>query len=221
MAKYIIGNWKSYKTVEQSLAWLEETVNSSWPAGQEEEKIAVVCPPFSALSEMKHYIDRNSLPLRVGAQNCSPYEEGAYTGEVTAGQLRELCDYVIIGHSERRKLFNETDEMLAEKVVRAHDAGLHVIFCVQGKETMIPDGVAIVAYEPVFAIGSGTPDTPDNAEEVARFLKQEKQAKVVLYGGSVKPENIATFTNQSSIDGALIGGASLSADSFLSLVKNA
>src|SRR5690606_18763879 len=100
-------------------------------------------------------------------------------------------------------------------------AGLMVIFCVQGKETVVPEGVNIVAYEPIFAIGSGTPDTPENAEDVSFFLKQEKGASVVLYGGSVKPDNIASFMSQPSIDGALIGGASLDADSFLSLIRNA
>jgi triosephosphate isomerase len=222
MAKqYIVANWKSNHTLSQTKEWLEKSVQHGWPSVNTDEKVAIVCPPFTALSEMKRYRDEHSLPFFVGVQNVSLFETGAYTGEVAASIAKELADYAIIGHSERREHFGENDEVLKKKVQLAKAVGFAVIFCVQGKDTIIPEGVDIVAYEPVFAIGSGTPDTPDNANEVAFSLKELKGAKIVLYGGSVKPENIRSFTEKPSIDGALVGGASLEADSFLSLIQNA
>lgn len=220
MKKYIIGNWKSNKRLQDAKEWIDELATHPEMHEGFPDKEAVVCPPYTLLLEMKLLISEKGLVLRLGAQNCSPFEMGAYTGEIAATEVKEMGDYVIIGHSERREQFHETDEMLAKKVTLAKTAGLIVIFCVQGKDTSIPEGVDIVAYEPVFAIGSGTPDTPENAEEVAKYLK-ERGSNVVLYGGSVTPDNIASFTAQSSIDGALIGGASLEAASFLELIKNA
>lgn len=220
MKKYIIGNWKSNKRLQDAKEWLESL--AAFPEMHEglPDKVSVICPPYTLLLEMKLLIEEKGLALQLGAQNCSPFEMGAYTGEITASEVRDLGEYVIIGHSERREHFHETDELLATKVSLAKAAGLIIIFCVQGKDTPIPEGVDIVAYEPVFAIGSGTPDTPENAESVAKALK-DRGAAIVLYGGSVKPDNIATFTSQPSIDGALIGGASLEAESFLALMKNA
>lgn len=218
--KYIVGNWKSNKKLEDAKVWLEKVAEDAGLLTASDDKVAIVCPPYTLLYEMKQLIADNGLALALGAQNCSPFEMGAYTGEITASEVRELGDYVILGHSERREHFHETKEMLETKVGLAKAAGLKVIFCVQGADTPVPQGVDIVAYEPIFAIGSGTPDTPENAEAVCKTIK-DNGASIVLYGGSVKPENIATFTAQPSIDGALIGGASLEADSFLELMKNA
>lgn len=220
MAKYIVGNWKSNKTVKEAQEWLIAVSESDVLKTENSDKKAIICAPFTALVVMQWEITHKRLALGLGAQNCSPFSEGAYTGEVTAQQVKELGEYVILGHSERREHFGETDELLTQKVALAKEAGLSIIFCVQGKETFIPEGVSLVAYEPVFAIGSGSPDTPENAEAVSHAIK-EKGIATVLYGGSVKPENIASFTAQPSIDGALIGGASLEADSFITLVENA
>lgn len=218
MAKrFIIANWKSNKTLAEATEWLSHL--EGFPS--DEEKVVVVCPPFPLLSAMKKLKEEKNIPLLLGAQNVSPFAIGAYTGEVAATQVKEFADFVIIGHSERRQHFGETDDMLAKKVALANAAGLTVIFCMQGKDTLIPDGVRIVAYEPVFAIGSGTPDTPENAEEVASFIKQERTIEFVLYGGSVTPENIQSFISQQSIDGVLVGGASLAHESFLELIQNA
>jgi triosephosphate isomerase (TIM) len=151
----------------------------------------------------------------------SPFDEGAYTGEINGNQIREFADYVIIGHSERRKNFAETDEMLSQKVQRAIECSLTPIFCVQGSDTPIPDGVTLVAYEPIFAIGTGNPDTPENAEAVIKTIKEKNPSvKYVLYGGSVTPEGVGGFTQKPLIDGVLVGGASLLSDKFVQIIKN-
>jgi triosephosphate isomerase (TIM) len=214
--RFIVGNWKAHKTVADSLAWLIQL--GELP--KYEDKEVIVCPPFTALFAMKQFRDEHALPLYLGAQSASQFETGAYTGEIPPSMVKELADYVILGHSERRQHFGETDELLKEKVQVAKAASFAVIFCVQGKDTPLPDGVDLVAYEPVFAIGSGTPDTPENAQAVAAHLK-ERGVSSVLYGGSVTPENIRSFTAQDSIDGVLVGGASLTAESFLALVEHA
>jgi triosephosphate isomerase len=129
--------------------------------------------------------------------------------------------YVIIGHSERRAGLGETDQLLAQKVARATSLGLEVIYCVPNAETPIPQGISIVAYEPPTAIGSGNPDTPENADSQAALILKQSGIRRVLYGGSVKPENVATFVSQPSIGGVLIGGASLKGEIFGQLAQNA
>ncbi len=212
---FIVANWKSHKTSPEALSWLHESV------GQDAKEV-IICPPFTLLAQMHWYIGENHLSLKLGAQNVSPFEDGAYTGEVSAKQIKEFGEYVIIGHSERRNYFLETDELVAQKVRLALAQGLTPIFCVQGKETAIPEGVTIVAYEPVEAIGTGHPDTPENANEVASSIKAAHSGVTsVLYGGSVSPENVHNFTSMESIDGVLVGGASLDAATFTQLITNA
>lgn len=135
--------------------------------------------------------------------------------------ISEFASYVIIGHSERRKEFHETETLLEQKVQEAKISHLEPIFCVQGKTTPVPEEVAIAAYEPVRAIGSGHADTPEDANEVAQFLKDRKEIPYVLYGGSVTAENVNTFTRQDAIDGVLVGGASLDPEKFAGIVQNA
>jgi triosephosphate isomerase (TIM) len=217
---FIIANWKSNKTTEEANDWLQKLANGGLE--QNENKVAVVCAPFTLLPLLKSYSDEVILPVAFGSEDVSPFDEGAYTGEVSADEVKEFADYAIIGHSERRNLFKEDDELLTKKVQMALKAGLTPIFCIQDENTFIPEGVTLVAYEPVAAIGSGHPDTPENAERVIKSVK-EKNPKVqyVLYGGSVTPENIHTFTQSPSIDGALIGGASLDAQKYIQLIQNA
>ncbi len=217
---FIIANWKSYKTSLEAKEWLEQISNFQFPVSNEKE--VIVCVPFTLLPILKEYTDQASLSVKIGAEDVSPFEEGADTGEVNAEQVKEFADYAIIGHSERRKYFNEDDALLTKKVQMALQFQVTPIFCVQDENTFIPTGVTLVAYEPIFAIGSGTPDTPENAEKVIKTIKSKNPlVQYVLYGGSVKPENINTFTTSPSIDGALVGGASLEAEKFVALIKNA
>jgi triosephosphate isomerase len=162
-----------------------------------------------------------SFPLLLAAQNISKFDEGAYTGEVTGKMIKEFADWVLIGHSERRKYFGESDAELSVKAEKAHAAGLKVIFCVPDDATPIPKGVEVVAYEPVWAIGTGKTDSPENANAVVTSIKNKSGATLVLYGGSVIGDNVAAFVTQPSIDGVLPGGASLDPDKFSHLIHAA
>ena len=215
---FIVANWKENKNALETDLWFQ-AFNNLHIAINKEEKEVIICPPFTLLPKVKESIVADQLSI--GAQDVSPFEKGAYTGEVNAEQVKELADYVIIGHSERRKNFGETDEILTEKVKVAMLGRLQPIFCVQGKETPIPEGVEIVAYEPIFAIGTGHPDTPEDAEDVAKTIKEKHGVKYVLYGGSVNDGDVRTFTQMPSVDGVLVGGASLDAEKFSKIIENA
>jgi len=212
----------------------------------------VICPPFTALATVGNIISGKNIGL--GAQNMHWEKSGAFTGEVSAAMLRDLyCHYVILGHSERRALFGETDEIVNRKVKSALAANLHPIVCIgetleQRKAGKAEDIIKkqlqmslkdldaagfhnlIIAYEPVWAIGTGVTATPQQAQDIHRFIRSivqdqtdEKAALAmrILYGGSVKPGNAAELFGQPDIDGGLIGGASLEADSFVSIVNAA
>lgn len=218
---YIIGNWKANKTVQEAGDWFEEI--QAQPFDKTELPEIIICVSFIHLPILKEKLltPKPGAPvIKIGAQDISRFEEGPYTGEIAGNILKDLAEYVIIGHSERRKYFWETEETLKAKVKNALKFGLKPIYCISEKEMIIPEGVEIVAYEPLFAIGTGSPDTPDNANETIAEIKKRGQIKV-LYGGSVKPDNAHIFTSQPAIDGLLIGGASLSASEFSAIIKNA
>lgn len=214
----IVANWKSNMSVQESDLWTEQMVNCKW---QIDEKEVVVCPPFHLLPLVYQAINSKKLQMKIGAQNVSPFPKGAYTGEVTAEQLKEFVTYAIIGHSERRKYFHEDPQMLANKVDLALENGITPIFCIQDEHTPIPEKVSIAAYEPTFAIGTGEPDTPQSANGVARAVKERTKVAKVLYGGSVTGENVRSFTEMDAIDGVLVGSASLKPESFAHIVQNA
>jgi len=219
---YIVGNWKSNKVVGEAVNWLQ-TFASQY-ANMTKELGAtqlVVCVPFSDLYAMKQLKDSLHLPFSLGAQDVSPFPEGAYTGEVSARMVKDLADWVLIGHSERRRYFHETDEELVKETEQAKEAGLQIIYCVPDSETHIPQGVDVGAYEPVWAVGTGKTDIPENANAIISQIKQKTNTPAVLYGGSVTPENVAQFTSQSAIDGVLVGGASLDPVKFLHLIQSA
>jgi triosephosphate isomerase len=219
---FIVANWKSYKIQSEAYEWFESIYSSTVSA---ENKEVIICPPFPLLSpifDLKVDLSANNrLLIRLGSQNISPFDEGAYTGEVSGRVLQEFCAYSIIGHSERRQNFNETDEILGKKVEIAKKYNITPIYCVQGKETFIPSGISIAAYEPVSAIGTGNPDTPENAEDVAKYIKEKNSVNYVLYVGSVNAENVKSFTAMEHIDGVLVGGASLDVNKFIEIIKNA
>lgn len=214
---WIIANWKSNKTIAEALDWVSQ-VGPNIPK-QDNLKV-VVCPTFSALSEVKKAITVGNFPLMVGAQDLSPFGIGAYTGEESAQLINQLVDLAILGHSERRKNFSETDEMVAKKTEQALGNNITPLVCVQNEDTPIPPGSRLVAYEPVFAIGTGNPDTPENANRIAALLKEKYgQNLEVLYGGSVTTDNIKDFVLQPNLSGALIGKSSLDAQEFVKICK--
>lgn len=214
---WIIANWKSNKNIQEALDWVSK-VGPNIPK-QENLKV-VVCPTFSCLSEIKKVITVGNFPLMVGAQDLSPFAIGAYTGEESAPLIKDLISLAIIGHSERRKNFNETNEQITQKVEQALTANIIPLLCVQGSDTPVSEGCKLVAYEPVFAIGTGNPDTPENANNVAAKLKQKygKELKVI-YGGSVTSQNVKEFIMQENISGVLPGKASLDPQEFIRIYK--
>jgi len=244
----IAGNWKMYKTVSESVA----TALALKPlVANANHCEVVIAPVFTALKTVCDRLEGSNL--RVAAQNCAAEQkEGAFTGEVAAYMVREAgCSHVIVGHSERRQLYFESDELVSRKTQAALAAGLTVIVCVgetleqrdQGNaervvSTQLAGGLSgltasdldriIVAYEPVWAIGTGRTATPEQAQEMHAFIRRvfaeghspaAAAALRVLYGGSVKPDNISGLMKQPDIDGALVGGASLKAESFAEIVN--
>src|SRR5918996_4781473 len=224
----IAGNWKMFKGPAETRAFLEAFRP---PAGVD----VIVCPPAVSLQAAV------GGGVGVYAQNCHWEPEGAYTGEVSPGMLSELgIDGTLVGHSERRQLFGETDEMVARRARAALDAGLAVIACVgetfEQRESGDTDLVLkiqveaiayacegheyVIAYEPVWAIGTGRTATPETAQQAHEFVKSIAEVPV-LYGGSVKPENAAELLSMPAVDGALVGGASLDPDSFASICLTA
>lgn len=218
---FIVGNWKSNKTTEETKEWLQAVSLLQLPVSSETEKETIVCLPYTLLPTVKSFVEEKQLALKLGVEDFSAFDAGAHTGEEPPELLKEYIQYAIIGHSERRNDLAETDELIAKKIAAAQKYNITPILCVQGKETPVPDGVTIVAYEPIFAIGTGHPATPENAEEVAKFIKEKHGVPYVLYGGSVTPEDVHGFTELSSIDGVLVGGASLDAEKFVKLIEAA
>jgi len=245
---FVAGNWKMYTTAARA-----RELAAAVAGGLDDDRVTVaVCPPFPYLMAVAEVL-RDSRVL-LGAQNLYPESEGAFTGEVSPAMLLDVgCRYVILGHSERRHQLGETEAFIHRKVRAALAAGLGVIFCVgetleerqAGRTENVLDiqlsaGLAgldaglvarvAVAYEPVWAIGTGRNATPEQAQQAHAFLRRrlgeifgEKTAAAVLiqYGGSVKPENAAALLGQPDVDGALVGGASLKADQFLAIVAAA
>jgi len=243
----IAGNWKLYKTTDEAVA----LINGLIPLVKQANGVEiVVAPVFTVLSKVKSAIADS--PIKLAAQDCFWEEEGAFTGEVSPKMLVDAgCSHVIIGHSERRQYFAETDITVNRKIKSALKTGMTGIFCIgetlaerdAGKTWEVLDrqltgGLAeipakdlealIVAYEPVWAIGTGKTATDDQAQEAHAFIRgaltklysrQVAETTRILYGGSVKPENIKGLMAMADIDGALVGGASLKADSFAAIVN--
>ncbi len=214
---WIIANWKANKSIVEALEW----VSKAGPEIPKDEHLKVaVCPNFTGLEQVAKEIKVGGFNLKVGAQDLSAFGAGAYTGEVPASLLSDLVSLSILGHSERRKNFNETDEIVAQKVNRARQAGIVPLVCVQDDKTPVPEGCRLVAFEPVWAIGTGNPDTPENANLSAINLKQKYGKDLeVLYGGSVNGQNAKSFLMQENINGVLVGSASLDAQEFVKIVR--
>ncbi len=248
--KLIAGNWKMYKTIPESEALLKGVLAE---AARTPRGVGVaVCPPFTSLALAAQMLKGSGVHL--GAQNMSEHDEGAYTGEISWKMLKAAgCDMVILGHSERRQYYGETNEKVNAKAKKALANGLTPIICVgetlQEREGGVTENVIttqihgvladiaapdveklVIAYEPVWAIGTGRTATPEQAQAVHAFIRQlisrihsEATAEKVIiqYGGSVKPDNAADLMRRNDIDGALVGGACLKADSFGAIIQAA
>jgi triosephosphate isomerase len=243
----IAGNWKMYKTPAEAAETARQLVERVTGVADVDIMIA---PTFAALEPVFRVIQNS--PVALGAQNLFWQNEGAYTGEISAPMLKSVgCEYGIIGHSERRQYFGETDETVNKKIQAAIQVGLKPVFCVGETEKEREDeqtlsvldkqvkkgleglvlgqlDTLIIAYEPVWAIGTGKTATDDQAQDVHQFIRSLIQENFgnalsdsirILYGGSVKPDNIAGLMSMPDIDGALVGGASLDAESFSKIVK--
>ncbi len=245
--KFIAGNWKMFTTAAAARQLASEVVEG---LANESRVSVALCPPFPYLERVGAVLKGTTIAL--GAQNLYPENEGAFTGEVSPTMLMDLgCTYVILGHSERRHKLGEADDFINRKVHAALTAGLRPILCVgetlQEREAnhtervldrQVAAGLAgvsgdmlariVLAYEPVWAIGTGKNASPEQAQQAHAFLRrrveelcgaQSTQALLIQYGGSVKPDNAATLLHQPDVDGALVGGASLQADPFLAIVR--
>ncbi|MPZ14547.1 MAG: triose-phosphate isomerase [Chloroflexi bacterium] len=242
----VAGNWKMHTTVPEALALVDAMLDDLPFIGGVER---VLCPPFISLHAVRDRVI--GTEILVGAQNAYWEPHGAYTGEISAAMVRGLVDYVIVGHSERRQHFHETDADVNRKVKAVLAEGLRVILCVgeslaenelghtdafvEAQVRAALDGVegldrVVIAYEPIWAIGTGRAATPDDAGRVVAHIRRvvarvggeaSAASMRVLYGGSVTPENFAGFMAHPEIDGGLVGGASLRADAFLAIVRQA
>jgi triosephosphate isomerase len=240
----IAGNWKMNTTVNDAVKLVKSMLSGLDKVGDIEK---VICPPFVSLAAVRDLIKGSSVKL--GAQNMFYEEKGAFTGEISPLMLADLCEYVIIGHSERRQYFNETGEIIDRKVKAALQAELKPILCIgerleeneagRTEEVLTRQLLAssertyylrglVIAYEPVWAIGTGKSATGEEANKTIGFIRQIISHKHggdiadsirILYGGSVTADNIAEFMRQPEIDGALVGGASLKADEFVSIAR--
>lgn len=218
---YIIGNWKSNKVLPEIKEWFYQFADVSRSTVIPEWLTIILCVPFVYLQSIKELLEWHNLPLELAAQNVSPFGEGAYTGEVTARQIREFARYVLVGHSERRRILCETGEQIRQKVTRAKEQELTPILCVSDSSMEIPDGVSIVAYEPLDAIGTGKAETPELADSVAQEIMTHAHVPSIIYGGSVSGDNVSQFLQQPHIYGVLPGKASLDPNTFWDIITHA
>jgi triosephosphate isomerase len=247
--KIVAGNWKMNMTLEEGLNFAR-SISQHFTENPSRKAEVILCPPFIHLQGISGILKNGHLAL--GAQNCSSEASGAFTGEVSADMIKSTgAQYVIIGHSERRTYFNETDALLNKKTLLAVARGLKVIFCCgeikEERESgnhfevvrrQLHDGLfsipvsempkIVIAYEPVWAIGTGLTATPEQAQEMHSFIRKlisEKYGKecaeqlTILYGGSCKPSNAGEIFSKPDVDGGLIGGASLKKEDFIAIVE--
>lgn len=248
---YIAGNWKMNKTSAETTTFLNELVqfNQNW---QSDQVVQIICPPFLYLESAKKTVLNSNI--FIGAQNCSDQNNGAYTGEISVLMLKDIqMDYCIIGHSERRQFYGETDTLIQKKYLKLKESNIKAIICIGEtlsereanrtfdiidtqlsgifKEIHLEETESLlIAYEPVWAIGTGKTATPEQAQEVHQYIrnwfndrynKEIAENIAILYGGSVKPDNIKELLACADIDGGLIGGAALDIESYKKMLMTA
>ncbi|MDR0982217.1 MAG: triose-phosphate isomerase [Culturomica sp.] len=249
--KIVAGNWKMNTTLPEGIA-LAKAVNEKINALQPKDVGVIIAPPFTHLSEVKKVIGDEQSLIAMASQNCAAETKGAYTGEVSAAMVVSVgCTYTILGHSERRSYYGDTNEILTKKVAQALENNLNIIFCV-GESLSEREAAKhfevvqsqlenvlfklpqqqfaniVIAYEPVWAIGTGKTATADQAQEMHAFIRSAVKSKfgadiakdvVILYGGSCTPQNAGELFAKQDVDGGLIGGAALKADDFVKIVE--
>ncbi len=240
--RFVVANWKMNGNFAQNNAFIEEMKQLKLDTSQQNkvsQTEVVICPPSPYLFQLSQAFE--NFPIRIGAQNVHQNAKGAFTGEISCDMLWDFnCQYVIIGHSERRALFHETSELTAEKIIQVLTAGMTPILCVgeteAEREADLTDNVllsqlravpssllvqCIIAYEPVWAIGTGKAATPELANETHAFIRAHLPDKnqSILYGGSVTAQNAKALFSMPEIDGALVGGASLNASQFYQIIQ--
>ncbi len=236
----LVGNWKMNGTVAQAEHLAKSVLH---PLSLEDDIDRIICPPFVHLDKIGHILTSHHSAIELGAQDCAAVPDGARTGDVSATMLRDVgCNFVILGHSERRNYHGEGDDILAQKLAQAYQAGLHVILCIGETQAQRDAGQAVptvvaqisalsahfrpdmttIAYEPVWAIGTGLSATPDDAQAMHKHIRDYLQESLagclqmrILYGGSVNVSNAALLAQKADIDGFLVGGASLDDNAFI------
>jgi triosephosphate isomerase (TIM) len=231
---YIVGNWKSNKTVSDAKAWLEKFQELAVQFAPEEKEV-IICPPFTLLPFMKAFIDEHVLPVKLGVQDISPFDQGAYTGAIFAGEAKEFVTHAIVGHSERRRYFHETDKDVLAKIKKLLEHDLIPVLCISDMKQLAyflnEDDVLVThaekiifVYEPPSAISGGgafhAADTQDIDTNTAEIGKMIGKQVITLYGGSVNPDNAAEIFQLEHVSGGLPGQASLDAEKLAAIIKS-
>lgn len=220
MKRYLIANWKSYKRFEEARIWLDEFAESYIPV---EQLQVVIAPTFLCLEKVGEYIRKLELKnVALAAQDVSPFPKGSYTGAIAADLLKDMADFVIVGHSERKRYFHETNHDIGNKVLETVDAGLVPIVCIDKPYAMsqltslndIDTDNVIIAYGPVDALNFRIPESPEKVREAVEFISRVHPKWPVVYGGALHPDNAAEYIKITGVSGLFAGSASLEAKSF-------